>query len=144
MMARTHKGCCSLLHLREDNARFFLLMVVMVLYMLAGASVFMVLERDNEIQEKSVYQSKLDDFYAKYDGKVDRQDVEELLKVHSEAEAAGIVGNRRDRWDFSGSFYFVGTVVSTIGKKLCLNIFTPEFLKQNLLYILDIRVRCCK
>ena len=76
----------------------------------------MVLERDNEIQEKTEYQSKLDDFYAKYEDFVDRKDVEDLLKLHSEAEAAGIVGNRRDRWDFSGSFYFVGTVVSTIGK----------------------------
>ena len=84
--------------------------------MLVGASVFMVLERDNEIQEKADYQSKLDAFYAKYNV-VERQDVEDLLKLHSEAEAAGIVGNRRDRWDFSGSFYFVGTVVSTIGKE---------------------------
>ena len=87
--------------------------------MLAGASIFMVLERDNEIKEKSDYQAKLDDFYLRYN-MVERQDLEDLLKLHSEAESAGIVGNRRERWDFSGSFYFVGTVVSTIGKtKIC-------------------------
>lgn len=113
-MARTHKGCCSTLHLREDNARFFLLMVVMVVYMLIGASVFMVLEKDNEDHEKQEYQNHLDSFYAKYPS-VNRSDLEYLLKIHSEAESAGFVGNKRPRWDFSGSFYFVGTVVSTIG-----------------------------
>jgi len=114
-MARTQKGCCSTLHLREDNARFFLLMIVMVFYMLVGASVFMILEKENEDQEKQEYNSHLDAFYAKYPS-VNRSDLEYLLKIHSEAESAGFVGNKRPRWDFSGSFYFVGTVVSTIGK----------------------------
>lgn len=113
-MARTQKGCCSTLHLREDNARFFLLMVVMVVYMLVGASVFMVLEKENEDREKREYNSHLDSFYAKYPT-VNRSDLENLLKIHSEAESAGFIGNKRPRWDFSGSFYFVGTVVSTIG-----------------------------
>lgn len=113
-MARSHKGCCSVLHLREDNARFFLLMVVMVVYMLAGASVFMVLERENEHKEKGEYNAVLEEFYEKYPS-VNKSDLQALLKVHSEAESAGFVGNKRPRWDFSGSFYFVGTVVSTIG-----------------------------
>ncbi|KAH3874755.1 potassium channel subfamily K member 13-like [Dreissena polymorpha] len=113
-MARTSKGCCSVLHLREDNARFLLLMVVMVAYMLAGAAIFMALERGNEIKEKENYDKKIEEFYAKYPS-VDRSDLDKLLKEHSQAESAGLIGNRRPRWDFAGSFYFVGTVVSTIG-----------------------------
>ncbi|XP_052769260.1 potassium channel subfamily K member 13-like [Mya arenaria] len=113
-MARSHKGCCSSLHLREDNARFFLLMLVMVVYMLIGASVFMVLERDNEQVEKQQYNEHVQAFYDRYPD-VNHTDLERLLRVHSEAESAGFVGNKRPRWDFSGSFYFVGTVVSTIG-----------------------------
>ena len=88
----------------------------MVLYMIAGALLFMFLEKENELKEKSAYQAHLQEFFRKYNGTVDRKDVEQLLKLHSEAESAGFVGSKRPRWDFSGSFYFVGTVVSTIGK----------------------------
>ncbi|KAL4238874.1 Potassium channel subfamily K member 12 [Mactra antiquata] len=113
-MARTYRGCCAALHLREDNARFFLLMIVMVLYMLGGATVFMFLEGDNETKEKKEYDIHLQSFYDRYPS-VNKSDLESLLRIHSEAESAGFVGNKRPRWDFSGSFYFVGTVVSTIG-----------------------------
>lgn len=83
--------------------------------MLVGASVFMVLEQENEEKEKKNYNTQLQRFYDKYPT-VNKSDLENLLKIHSEAESAGFVGNKRPRWDFSGSFYFVGTVVSTIGK----------------------------
>ena len=102
--------------------------------MLVGASVFMFLERENEENEKRMYNLTLQSFYDKYPT-VDKKDVEYLLKKHSVAEAAGFVGNKRPRWDFPGSFYFVGTVVSTIGKlvifscekfRLCSNISLGE------------------
>lgn len=83
--------------------------------MLAGATVFMFLEKDNETKEKEEYETHLQSFYDKYPS-VNKSDLEALLKIHSEAESAGFVGNKRPRWDFSGSFYFVGTVVSTIGR----------------------------
>lgn len=82
--------------------------------MLVGASIFMVLEGENETLEKEKYRNHLQDFYDKYPS-VNKSDLTALLKVHSEAESAGFVGDKRPRWDFSGSFYFVGTVVSTIG-----------------------------
>ena len=41
----------------------------------------------------------------------------ELLYAYGNASATGII-NKRRRWDFSGSFHFVGTIVSTIGKPL--------------------------
>lgn len=42
------------------------------------------------------------------------QRLNELLYAYSNATATGIIHKRR-RWDFSGSFHFVGTIVSTIG-----------------------------
>ncbi|KAK3597139.1 hypothetical protein CHS0354_038057 [Potamilus streckersoni] len=124
-MARTQgrKGCCFALHLHEDNARFILLFFVMITYMLAGAGLFMVLEKDNEDKEKAFYKQSLEEFYEKYPS-LNKSDLEYILKIHSEAESAGFVGNKRPRWDFSGSFYFVGTVVSTIAlmeRKPCYN-----------------------
>ncbi|XP_049790129.1 potassium channel subfamily K member 13-like [Schistocerca nitens] len=40
--------------------------------------------------------------------------VHRLLYAYGNASAAGIIHKRR-RWDFAGSFHFVGTIVSTIG-----------------------------
>ena len=108
-------GCCARLHLREDNARFFLLAVVMICYMLIGASVFMLLERDKEISDKNHYQHVLEKFIDDYPS-VNSSDLHHLLDLHAEASAAGLLEGKRQRWDFAGSFYFVGTVVSTIGK----------------------------
>ena len=115
-MARSsHHGCCTALHLREDNARFILLALVMVVYMVTGATVFMVLEQDNEAVEKDKYAKYIKAFKDTYPN-VNETDLDDLLRVHASAHSLGYVGYKRPRWDFSGSFYFVGTVVSTIGK----------------------------
>ncbi|GFO48645.1 potassium channel subfamily k member 13-like [Plakobranchus ocellatus] len=117
MMSRPgRRGCCKIIHLKEDNARFILLAIVMVVYMLTGAALFTALERDNEVSEKRIYQQRVENFKIKYP-EVNISDLEYLLDIHSKAETAGYVGDRRPRWDFPGSFYFVGTVVSTIGFK---------------------------
>lgn len=43
------------------------------------------------------------------------QRLHELLYAYGNASATGII-NKRRRWDFPGSFHFVGTIVSTIGQ----------------------------
>nr|XP_031829357.1 potassium channel subfamily K member 13-like isoform X2 [Nomia melanderi] len=42
------------------------------------------------------------------------QRLDELLYAYGNASSSGVI-NKGRRWDFSGSFYFVGTIVSTIG-----------------------------
>ena len=110
-------GWCVRIHLREDNARFLLLAVFMVSYMCLGATIFMLLERDKELEDKAYYSALYENFTATYPN-VSESELKLLLSVHADASAAGLLG-QRDRWDFSGSFYFVGTVVSTIGKVTC-------------------------
>ncbi|KFO18265.1 Potassium channel subfamily K member 13 [Fukomys damarensis] len=45
-----------------------------------------------------------------------REELRGFLRHYEEATRAGIrMDNVRPRWDFTGAFYFVGTVVSTIG-----------------------------
>ena len=83
--------------------------------MLLGATAFMFLEWDNEIVERKRYNDTLNLFRHKYP-EINETDLQILLNAHTEAESAGFIGDKRVRWDFSGAFYFVGTVVSTIGK----------------------------
>ena len=118
-MARStaaRQGCCVALRLGEDNARFLLLFFVMLLYILLGAGIFSLLEHDNEMAQRKDYQSRVRRFLSTYPS-VNKSDLDELLEKHNEAATAGFVDEFRTRWDFSGSFHFVSTVVSTIGKQ---------------------------
>lgn len=147
-------GCCSLLHLTEDNARFLLLAIVLVLYMLAGATLFQYLEGEEELRMVREFWRIYSDFRRHYvflltqvgnntgvhgnevnctsgedtneerissqganQSALDMDKVHQLLYAYGNATSAGIIHKRR-RWDFAGSFHFVGTIVSTIGEHI--------------------------
>ncbi|XP_051955450.1 potassium channel subfamily K member 13-like isoform X2 [Xyrauchen texanus] len=108
-------SCCLPLHLNEDNARFGLLAALILLYLLCGAVVFSTLEHPSELQAHKRWEEQLANFTQQ--NSINLNSLESLLKQYEEAFVAGIrVDKLRPRWDFSGAFYFVGTVVSTIGK----------------------------
>jgi hypothetical protein len=112
------RGCsCGPGHLNEDNARFLLLAVLIVLYLLGGAAVFSALELAHERQAKQRWEERLANFSRGHN--LSREELRGFLRHYEEATRAGIrVDNVRPRWDFTGAFYFVGTVVSTIGKRI--------------------------
>uniref|UniRef100_W5K4N6 Potassium channel subfamily K member 13-like n=1 Tax=Astyanax mexicanus TaxID=7994 RepID=W5K4N6_ASTMX len=101
-------------HLNEDNARFGLLAALILLYLLCGALVFSALERPSELQAHQQWQEQLDNFTQQH--RLSLHSLQVLLRQYEEAFVTGIrVDPLRPRWDFSGAFYFVGTVISTIG-----------------------------
>ncbi|XP_053459766.1 potassium channel subfamily K member 13 [Nycticebus coucang] len=101
-------------HLNEDNARFLLLAALIVLYLLGGAAVFSALELAHERQARQRWEERLANFSRGHN--LSRDELRGFLRHYEEATRAGIrVDNVRPRWDFTGAFYFVGTVVSTIG-----------------------------
>nr|XP_057943471.1 potassium channel subfamily K member 13 [Doryrhamphus excisus] len=106
--------CCPKAPINEDNARFFLLAGLILLYLLCGAAIFSALEHPFELRARRLWRQQLDNFTRRYD--VHPRALYTLLRQYEEANGAGIrVDTLRPRWDFSGAFYFVGTVVSTIG-----------------------------
>ncbi|XP_074091618.1 potassium channel subfamily K member 13 [Macrotis lagotis] len=111
------QGCCccwSAGHLNQDNARFLLLAALIVLYMLCGAAVFSAIERAQECRAKEQWKEKLLNFSLTHN--LSLEEIQDFLRDYEDATAAGIrIGDSRPRWDFTGAFYFVGTVVSTIG-----------------------------
>ncbi|XP_068004865.1 potassium channel subfamily K member 13 [Melanerpes formicivorus] len=108
-------GCCSSAgRLNADNARFLLLAVLIVLYMLCGAAVFSAIELPTEREAKERWEERLENFTRRHN--LSRTELQHFLREYEEASVAGIrVDDIRPRWDFTGAFYFVGTVVSTIG-----------------------------
>uniref|UniRef100_A0A3Q2PRT8 Potassium channel domain-containing protein n=1 Tax=Fundulus heteroclitus TaxID=8078 RepID=A0A3Q2PRT8_FUNHE len=110
-------GCCcgSSSPINEDNARFLLLALFIVLYLLCGAAVFSALEQPKEREAKERWAQRFEHFSQKYN--LSKRDLRNFLRNYEEANVAGIrVDTIRPRWDFTGAFYFVGTVVSTIGE----------------------------
>lgn len=114
-------GCCcgspspSGGPVNEDNARFLLLALLIVVYLLCGAAVFSALEQPKEREAKERWTQRFEHFSQKHN--LSKKDLNNFLRSYEEANVAGIrVDAIRPRWDFSGALYFVGTVVSTIGE----------------------------
>uniref|UniRef100_A0A3B4TN86 Potassium channel domain-containing protein n=1 Tax=Seriola dumerili TaxID=41447 RepID=A0A3B4TN86_SERDU len=98
-----------------ETTCFCLLGVLIVLYMLAGAAIFSFLESPAELQAHQLWERRLRDF--SHEHKISCEDLKHPLRHYEEARTAGIQTEQgRALWDIPGAFYFVGTVVSTIGE----------------------------
>ena len=98
----------------EDNARFALLALIILAYLLGGAAVFSALELPTELETRRRWRSVEAAFAERHN--VNRSEITAFLRAFEEAALTGAHSDAlRPRWDFSGAFYFVGTVVSTIG-----------------------------
>ncbi|XP_075056847.1 potassium channel subfamily K member 12 isoform X3 [Mixophyes fleayi] len=114
MSSRGTKGCCCLLPLNEDNGRFLLLAIFIVLYLIAGATIFSTIERPSETVAHDRWDRILKNFSQSFN--IGIPELRSFLRDYETAMAAGIRADAlRPRWDFTGALYFVGTVVSTIG-----------------------------
>lgn len=95
-----------------------MLAVFIILYLLCGAAVFSALEQPMEAEAKDRWAQRFEQFSQK--NNLSKKELDNFLRNYEEANLAGIrVDTIRPRWDFTGAFYFVGTVVSTIGDILC-------------------------
>lgn len=120
------RGCCAVLHLHEENARFVLLAIILSVYLLSGAAIFHCVERSQEIKDKQNYTDTINRFLEKHHRSINKSELLELLYIHGNASMQGLF-YQRERWDFPGAFYFVGTLVSTIGTCTVFNVFNPIF-----------------
>ncbi|CAM4539317.1 unnamed protein product, partial [Lepidochelys olivacea] len=113
MSSRRSQGCCCLSHFNKDNGRFLLLAALIAAYLAAGATVFSALERPSEVEAQHRWNRTLQNFSQIFN--ISMPELRDFLRSYEAAMAAGIRADAvRPRWDFTGAFYFVGTVVSTI------------------------------
>ncbi|VDL79096.1 unnamed protein product [Nippostrongylus brasiliensis] len=61
----TQVGCFARLGIYEENARFILISLLLVLYLVFGAFLFHYVERENEIEER-ILDPKTDAFETSY------------------------------------------------------------------------------
>ncbi|CAJ1078037.1 LOW QUALITY PROTEIN: potassium channel subfamily K member 2-like [Xyrichtys novacula] len=97
------------------SAIFFLV----VLYLIVGATVFKALEQPHETEQKSAILEQKVIFLTMHTC-VNSSELENLVKQVVSAVRAGVnpsgnVSNQTSLWDISSSFFFAGTVITTIG-----------------------------
>ncbi|XP_071398747.1 potassium channel subfamily K member 2b [Centroberyx affinis] len=97
------------------SAIFFLV----VLYLIVGATVFRALEQPHESSQKLAILAEKLDFLAVH-ACVNSSELEDLVKQVVSAIRAGVnpsgnSSNQTSLWDLSSSFFFAGTVITTIG-----------------------------
>ncbi|XP_053301761.1 potassium channel subfamily K member 2 isoform X2 [Pleuronectes platessa] len=97
------------------SAIFFLV----VLYLIIGATVFRALEKPHESYQKLAILAEKLDFLATH-ACVNSSELEDLVKQVVSAVRAGVnpsgnPSNQTSLWDLSSSFFFAGTVITTIG-----------------------------
>ncbi|XP_028994278.1 potassium channel subfamily K member 16-like [Betta splendens] len=87
-------------------------------YLVLGATIFQILEREAESNNRNHFQLEKLNFLANYTC-LDRSALEKFVQVILDAWEKGVnpSGNstNHSNWDFSSSFFFAGTVVTTIG-----------------------------
>ncbi|XP_041105296.1 potassium channel subfamily K member 16-like [Polyodon spathula] len=95
-----------------------LLVLGYLLYLLFGATIFQALEKQAESQTRDHFQLEKLKFLKNYTC-LDRPALEKLVEVILDAWEKGVnpCGNSTNpsNWDFSSSFFFAGTVVTTVG-----------------------------
>ncbi|XP_040016259.2 potassium channel subfamily K member 2-like isoform X1 [Gasterosteus aculeatus] len=97
------------------SAIFFLVVV----YLIIGATVFRALEQPHESSQKLAILAQKLEFLARH-ACVNSSELEDLVKQVFSAVRAGVnpsenASNQTSLWDISSSFFFAGTVITTIG-----------------------------
>ncbi|XP_068609886.1 potassium channel subfamily K member 2-like isoform X1 [Brachionichthys hirsutus] len=93
--------------------------LLVVLYLIIGATVFSALEQPHESSQKlAILAEKLD--FLNTHVCVNSSELEDLVKqvvsaVREGVNPSGKSSNQTSLWDFSSSFFFAGTVITTIG-----------------------------
>ncbi|NWX86732.1 KCNKG protein, partial [Nothoprocta ornata] len=104
----------------SDKLQKGLLVAGYFIYLLVGAAVFQALEKTAEKQQKLAAAQMKEAFLQNFTH-LTVAEMEQFMKNLTEAIQNGVypVGNEsqfeNSNWDFSNSFFFAGTVVSTIG-----------------------------
>ncbi|KAF7649938.1 hypothetical protein LDENG_00133740 [Lucifuga dentata] len=99
-------------------SRTALLVLAHLTYLLVGAAIFQRLEREAESNNRNHFQLEKLHFLTNYTC-LDKPALEKFVQVILDAWEKGVnpSGNSTNpsNWDFSSSFFFAGTVVTTIG-----------------------------
>ena len=102
--------------MREETFFIWILFTSILLFMVGGACLFNFLEASAELESHRYYDKLFSDFLVKHNiSKILMKDFED---VHRKGCAIGVPNKAIKKWDYIGSFSFVGTILTTIGTSI--------------------------
>uniref|UniRef100_A0A2K6EFV6 Potassium two pore domain channel subfamily K member 2 n=1 Tax=Propithecus coquereli TaxID=379532 RepID=A0A2K6EFV6_PROCO len=109
--------------------------LVVVLYLIIGATVFKALEQPHEISQRTTIVIQKQTFISQHSC-VNSTELDELIQQIVAAINAGIIplgntSNQISHWDLGSSFFFAGTVITTIGRRQLILFFILVQFKWN-------------
>ena len=109
--------------LSSSTKKLLIRVVLFLFYIILGAAIFMFIERTNEEKEREEARKFIErrkNFTASCSG----EDMNQFLLDLKHALKYGYDINRNEldypKWSYMNSFYFVGNIVTTIGRFLLL------------------------
>ncbi|VDM74826.1 unnamed protein product [Strongylus vulgaris] len=102
----------------KKSSRALMLILTTFTYLLLGAAVFDVLESETEryVREEIAFVQE----------KLHRKDMQlfESVAIKSIPHKAGY------QWQFTGAFYFATVVITTVGRKIMVDVATQQFISK--------------
>ena len=102
--------------MKKETKRLLVRGTFFALYLAMGMLVFRQLESNNEQLGMLRAKETIDRMLIKYN--ISHDVMNEFVAIITEAESWGYSSGWMEKWTFTGSLFFSGTVITTIGESL--------------------------
>lgn len=100
--------------MKKETRRLIVRTFLFLSYLALGMVVFRILESNNELIERRKAQRDIEEMKGKFN--VSDEEMRRFVTVIERAARYGFLSNWVEKWSYTGSLFFSGTVITTIGR----------------------------